>query len=130
MEPQGSSNRSFGIVFTAVFAIIGLWPLLDGNQVRYWLLVVSGAIFLVALIRPSALALANRLWTKFGLLLHKVTNPIILGLIFYVVITPFALVTRAFGRDVLQLKPEHKRTTYWIERDPSGPDPQSIKNQF
>jgi len=82
-DVKSSSDRSFGIVFTVVFAIIGLWPLTGGNGVRLWSLGIAGLILAAALIHPVLLAPANRLWMKFGLLLHRITNPIIMGLVFF-----------------------------------------------
>ncbi len=130
MAASGSSDRSFGIVFAVFFALVGIWPLYEGEVIRIWAIVVSVVFLLAAFIRPGVLAPLNRLWTKFGLLLHKFTNPIILGLIFFAVLTPFALATRVFGRDVLRLKLDPNLSTYWMEHVPSGPDSQSMKNQF
>lgn len=127
---QGSSNRSFGLVFAAVFAIIGLWPLLGDGGVRIWSLAISLAFLAVALLRPVLLAPLNRLWTRFGLLLHHVVNPIIMGLLFYLVVTPTGLVMRALGKDLLRLRFDRQAKSYWIERQPPGPAPESMKDQF
>ena len=130
MTPASSSDRSFGIVFAVVFAVISYWPLLGGTSVHIWALIVSTSFLLIAVIRPSLLAPLNRLWTKFGFLLNKITSPVILGVVFFLVITPFALVTRLFSRDVLLLAKNPGAKSYWIAREPAGPDPASIKNQF
>lgn len=127
---QGSSDRAFGIVFTVVFALIGLWPLLDGGSVNVWWLLAAGAVLALALVRPSLLAIPNRLWTRFGLLLHSVTSPVILGLLFFVTVTPMGLAMRAFGKDPLRLRFEPDQKSYWIERRPPGPAPETMKNQF
>ena len=125
-----SSDRSFGVVFTVVFLIIGLWPLLSGATPRLWALAVAAGFLAAALIRPSVLAPLNRLWTKFGLLLHKITNPIIMGLVFFLAVTPTALIMMALGKDPLRRKIDKNATSYWIRRDPPGPAPESMKNQF
>ena len=82
-EIQGSSDRSFGFVFSFVFVAVGLWPLLSGGGPRIWGLVIAGFFLVLALASPSILAPLNRQWTRFGLLLHKITNPIIMGLVFF-----------------------------------------------
>ena len=116
-EVVGPSNRSFGIVFTVVFSIIALLPLWRGAAPRWWavgLAVVTGALTLVW---PSALAPANRVWLRIGLLMHRVVNPIVMGAIFYLVITPFGFVMRLrrTGLTALQ-KPDETATTYWVPR--------------
>jgi hypothetical protein len=129
-EVQGSSNRTFGIVFAVVFTIIGLLPLVLGGGVRLWALAVAAAFLGVALIAPAVLAPLNRLWLKFGMLLHRVVNPIVLGIMFFAVITPIGLLMRLFGKDPLRLKFDGAVQSYWIPRDPPGPAPESLKDQF
>lgn len=126
----GSSDRAFGFVFAAVFTLIGLWPLLSGNRTRYWALVCAAGFVILALAAPRMLAPLNRLWLRFGLLLHKITNPIIMGVVFYLAVTPTALVMRALGKDILHRKLDPDAKSYWIERQPHGPDPASMKEQF
>lgn len=126
----GGSNRSLGLVFAAFFVIIGLLPLLKGGGLRLWALVVSGVFLLAALAFPSVLAPLNRLWTRFGLLLHKIVSPIVLGIMFYLVITPTGLLMRVLGKDLLRLKFERRAGSYWIERTPPGPAPDTLKDQF
>jgi hypothetical protein len=88
-EPvKGSSNRAFGWVFTAVFLIVAVWPLASGNALRWWALIVSGLLLLITLAAPALLTIPNRLWTRFGLLLHRIVSPDVLAILFYVVITP------------------------------------------
>jgi hypothetical protein len=84
----------------------------------------------IAMVRPALLAPLNRLWTKFGLLLHKITSPVIMGFLFFVVIAPFGLVMRCLGKDLLHLRFDPAAASYWIERVPPGPPPETIKNQF
>ena len=130
-EPaKGSSDRGFGIVFTVFFALIGLAPLVSGKPVRIWSVALAGVLLAVALIRPGLLAPLNRLWTKFGLLLHRITNPIIMAAVFFVAVTPTALLMKAFGKDPLHRRFDRGARSYWIERTPPGPDPESMKNQF
>jgi len=127
---EGGSERSFGLVFTTFFAIVGLWPLLDGAPPRGWALMMAALFLILAITRPSLLVPLNRLWKKLGLALHKIVNPIVMGLIFFVCITPMGLIGRLFGRDALKLKLEPNGGSYWIRREPFGPDPKSMKNQF
>jgi hypothetical protein len=129
-EVHGSSNRSFGIVFAVVFAVIGLWPLVFGGTARLWSLLAGAAFLVAALAMPLVLAPLNRLWLRFGLLLHRIVSPLTLGIMFYLVITPMGLVMRALGKDLLRLKFDRAASTYWIERTPPGPPPESMKDQF
>jgi hypothetical protein len=127
---QGSSDRSFGWVFTGFFAILAFLPLLRGKPFRPWALAVSGAILLLTLIRPRLLHPLNILWARLALLISKVTNPIMTGLMFYVLFTPVAIVLRLMGKDLLRLKAEPAENTFWIPRDPPGPAPETMRNQF
>ncbi len=129
-EIEGSSDRSFGIVFAIVFAVIGLLPFAFGGGVRLWALLIGGAFLLVALALPSILAPLNRLWLRFGLLLHRIVSPIVLGIMFFVVITPMGLLMRALGKDLLRLKFDERSSSYWIARVPPGPPPESLRDQF
>ncbi len=125
-----SSNRSFGLVMMAFFLLLGVGPLLAGKPVLRWPFAVSSTFLILALALPAALAPLNRLWFQLGLLLHKVVSPIVLGVIFYLVITPFALVMRAFGADPMRRKFDRGTDSYWIERQPPGPQPESFRDQF
>ena len=127
---KGSSDRSFGIVFTILFVVIGLWPLWSDGDVRNWSLVLAAFILAITLVRPVLLAPFNRVWMRFGLLLHKITNPIIMGLIFFLAVTPTALIMRAMGKDPLRRKFDQSAPSYWIDRDPPGPEPDTMKQQF
>lgn len=128
---EGSSNRSFGLVFAAVFVVIGLWPLVFGRGgLRWWAVVVAAAFALLALAAPTLLAAPNRAWTKLGLLLGRIVSPIVLGLMFYAVFTPMGWVLRAMGKDPMRLHRDPAASTYWIERKPPGPPPESLNNQF
>lgn len=124
------SNRSFGFVFTVFFAIVGLLPLLQKGSVHWWLLGVAVLFLATALTNPKLLAPLNRIWFQLGLLLHNITNPIIMGVIFFGVVTPMALVMRMLGKNPLALTYNVDAESYWIMRDPPGPASQSMKNQF
>lgn len=127
---EGSSDRSFGFVFAVVFVVIAAWPLLAGKGPREWALAVAGAFALVAVVRPAVLAVPNRLWMKLGLLMGKIVSPIALGILFYGVFTPLGVLMRLMGKDPLRLKLDPLATTYWIAREPPGPPPESMTNQF
>ncbi len=127
--PKGGSDRAFGIVFMVVFAVIGLWPVLFSNPPRLWSLGVAAGFLILALLRPTLLAPLNALWTRFGLLLHRIVNPLVLGMIFFVVITPAGLLRQWLRRDPLNVTFDEKSATYWIEREP-GPAPETMKHQF
>jgi len=129
-EIKTSSDRSFGFVFTAAFSIIGLVPLLSGDPVRWWAIGVFGAFLAASIVYPGVLAPLNRIWTKFGFLLHRVVNPIVMGLLFFIVITPIAMIMRLVGKHPLETKIDAGAKSYWIRRDPPGPAPGSMKRQF
>jgi hypothetical protein len=117
-EVVGPSDRSFGLVFTAVFAIVGLLPLWRGAAPRWWALTGAGVIGLLALVWPRALAPANRLWLRIGLLLHRIVNPVVMGAIFYLVVTPFGFIMRVRQTGLTaRLRPDRDAATYWIARD-------------
>ena len=125
-EIKISSNRSFGIVFFIVFLLIALYPLLKGNDLRIWSLIISFIFLALGLINSKILTPLNRLWFKFGLLLGKFISPLIMGIIFFVVVTPIGIIMRLLKKDLLNLK-YNKKETYWIDK--SGPK-SKMKNQF
>ena len=127
---KGSSDRSFGLVFAAVFGLIGLWPFFFGRGLLVWAVAVSLAFTVLAFVRPGLLAPLNRWWMKFGLLLSRIVNPVVMGLMFYLVITPMGVCMRLMGKDLLRLKFDRKAGSYWIPREPPGPEPESLSNQF
>ncbi len=124
------SERAFGLVFAIVFVLVGLAPLLDQLPVRIWALATAGGFVFAALITPNILRPLNLIWFKFGLLLHKIVNPVIMGLLFVVTIVPMALIFRLIGKDPLNRKLDPEASSYWIRRSPPGPTPDSMKNQF
>ena len=121
-----SSNRSFGIVFFIVFLLIALYPLLKDNDLRIWSLVISFIFLTLGLLNSKILTPLNRLWFKFGLLLGRFISPLIMGSIFFVVVTPIGIIMRLLKKDLLNLK-YNKKETYWIDK--SGPK-SKMKNQF
>jgi len=129
-EVKGSSNRAFGGVFVALFAIIGTWPLLFGGAVRWWSMIIGIAILVITLLAPKLLTIPNRLWLRFGLLLHRIVSPVVLAIMFYGVVTPMGVLMRAFGKDSLRLRRSGAAQSYWIKRDPPGPKPDSMSRQF
>jgi hypothetical protein len=127
---RSARDRSFGIVFAVLFVLIGLWPLWAGDSVHAWSLVVAGAFLLLAGLRPALLHPLNRAWMALGRGLHAIASPLVLGLIFYLVVWPTALVARLAGKDSLRLGFDPETKSYWIPRHPRGPDPQTMRNQF
>ena len=120
------SNRSFGIVFFIVFLLIATYPLLKGNDIRIWSLLISFGFLTLGLINSKILSPLNKLWFKFGLILGKIISPLIMGVIFFFVVTPIGVVMRILKKDLLNLK-YNKKETYWIEK--TGPK-SKMKNQF
>ena len=129
-EIKLSSDRSFGIVFLLVFLAMGIWMVLGSHPEGWLFLAGSVILFVVTLARPSILSPLNRAWFKFGLLLGQVVNPLILGAIFFLVVTPMAVIRRLLGKDSLRLKSKPSLGSYWIDRNPLGPKPGSMTRQF
>ena len=121
-----SSNRSFGIVFFVVFLLIALYPLIHNEEIRIWSLIISLIFLILGLINSRILTPLNKLWFKFGILLGKIVSPIIMGIIFFLVVTPIGFIMRILGKDVLNLK-FNANKSYWIEK--TGPK-SKMKNQF
>jgi len=129
-QVKASSNRAFGWVWVVVFLIIALRPLVSGGVVRWWSLILCALVAVVTIAVPVLLTIPNRLWLGFGMLLHRVTSPVALGIIFYVVVMPTGLLMRAFGKDILRLRHDPAAESYWIKREPPGPKPDSMPHQF
>lgn len=128
--PAGGSDRAFGIVFAVVFAGLSTW-LAYGGKGAWPVALGAAAVFLAAAWRaPGVLAPLNRLWTRFGLLIHKVVSPVVLGFLFFAVITPTGLIMRALGKDPLRLARDPAAASYWIRRQPPGPAPDTMRKQF
>lgn len=124
------SERNFGIVFAIVFAFIGLWPVVHGGVIRWWALAVGMSFLAFAFLLPRWLRPLNLLWFKFGLALHHVVNPIVMGAIYYGAFVPMGLVIRLMGKDLLRLERDEKVASYWIGREPPGPATGSMSKQF
>ena len=125
-EIKIGSNKSFGIVFFVVFLLIAIYPLINDGELRIWSLVIAIIFLILGLINSKVLTPLNKLWFKFGLFLGKIVSPLIMGIIFFFVVTPTAFIMRIIGKDLLNLKFNNKKT-YWIEKT----DPKSkMKNQF
>ena len=125
-EIKLASNRSFGIVFFVVFLLIALYPLLKGSDLRIWSLISSFIFLILGLINSKLLTPLNIVWLKFGLFLGKIISPLIMGLIFFFVVTPIGIIMRLLKRDLLSLK-YNKKKSYWIEK--TGPKSR-MNNQF
>ena len=121
-----SSNRSFGIVFFVVFLLIALYPLTYGGEIRIWSAMTSLTFLVLGLLNSKFLTPLNKLWFRFGIFLGKIISPVIMGIIFFLVVTPIGLIMRLLGKDVLNLKYSENKS-YWIEKD--GPE-SKMKNQF
>tara|TARA_B110000037_G_C17001309_1_gene457344 strand:+ start:528 stop:908 length:381 start_codon:yes stop_codon:yes gene_type:complete len=126
MEINKSSNKNFGIVFFIVFIIIAFWPLLDDKSYRLWAIIISLIFLILGLINSKLLTPLNTLWFKLGILLGKIVSPLVMGIIFFVVVTPIALLMKLFKKDVLNLT-FNKKNSYWIEKDKQK---STMKNQF
>lgn len=129
-DGAGSTDRGFGMVFAAVFTAVALLPLRSGHGVRIWALGVAAVFLTLALFWPVSLHSLNKLWMRFAILLSKVVNPIVIGLLYLVVITPVGWMSRKTGHDPLKLRFDATASTYWIDRQPSGPAPEGMSRQF
>ena len=123
---ETGSNKNFGIVFFIVFILIAVWPLIDGQSLRVWSLIVSLIFLVLGLLNSKLLNPLNLAWVKFGKILGKVVAPIVLGVIYFIIVTPIGLFLRLTGKDLLQTK-FSKNNSYWIKREKNiGP----MKRQF
>ena len=123
---QGT-EKSFGIVFSIIFLIVSLYPLINSEGLRIWALVVSTIFFLLAFVAPKVLVLPNKLWFKFGLLLGSIIAPIVMAMIYFITVLPTGIIMRLLGKDLLKQKLDNDAKSYWIERsEPVG----SMRNQY
>ena len=120
------SNRSFGIVFFVVFLIIAIYPLTYSGDVRLWSVIISIIFLVLGILNSKILTPLNKFWFKLGIFLGKIISPIIMGIIFFLVVTPTGLIMRLLGKDLLNMK-YNKNQSYWIEK--KGPK-SKMKNQF
>ena len=125
-EIKLGSNRSFGIVFFVLFLLIALYPLTYSGEIRIWSVIISLIFLVLGLLNSKILAPLNKLWFKFGIFLGKIISPLIMGVIFFLVVTPTGLIVRLLGKDLLNLK-YNRSKSYWIEK--SGPK-SKMKYQF
>ena len=123
---QMGSNRSFGIVFFIFFLLIALWPLLNNHEIRLWSLIISLIFLILGILNSKLLSPLNKLWMRFGLLLGRIVSPIIMGIIYFFVVTPTGLIMKIFRKDLLSLKKNDEKS-YWIEKDD---EKSNMKNQF
>ena len=121
-----SSNKSFGLFFSLIFFIISIWPLINGNNIRICPIPIAVIFLLLGVLNSKLLLPLNKSWFKFGLLLGSIVSPIIMGLIFFLIVTPTGLILKLFRKDVLNLK-YNKSKTYWLEKDKNK---STMKNQF
>ena len=114
-----SSNRSFGILFFLVFLILSLWPLKSGNNLNFYFFVISVIFLILGALNSKLLSPLNKAWIKFGEILGLIIAPIVMGLVYFVILTPVSLIVRLFGKDLLGLKFINENETYWIKRKKS-----------
>ena len=122
-----SSNRSFGLVFFVVFLIIALWPLKSGEEFRLWSLVLSIIFFILGVLNSKLLTPLNRLWFKLGMFLGSIVSPIVMGMVYFIVVTPTGVFMRLLGKDLLKTSKEKYTSTYWMKRNKQQ---SSMKKQF
>ena len=122
-----SSNRSFGIIFCIVFLIIAFYPLINSEEIRIWSIIVSLIFLLLGLINSQILTPLNKIWFKFGIFLGKIVSPLVMGIIFFLVVTPTGFLMKLFKKDILNLKFKSINKSYWIKKN--GPK-SKMKNQF
>ena len=120
------SNRNFGIVFFTVFLIISFWPLLNDGNIKAWSVILAVFFLILGLLNSPILTPLNKVWYKFGILLGSVVSPIVMGIVFFAVVTPASLLMKILGKNLLGLKKNNKKS-YWIERSPIK---SKMKNQF
>tara|TARA_Y100001958_G_C21154675_1_gene489994 strand:+ start:818 stop:1204 length:387 start_codon:yes stop_codon:yes gene_type:complete len=125
-EVNKSSNRSFGLVFFIVFFLIAIYPIFKNGELRLWSIIISMIFLILGILNSKLLSPLNRIWFKFGILLGKIISPLIMGIIFFTVVTPTAIIMRILGKDLLNLK-FNKKKSYWIEKNEVK---SKMKNQF
>ena len=121
-----ASNKSFGIVFFIFFLIISLWPLLDNGEIRIWALILSGVLITLGLFKPYILAPLNKIWARFGFFLGSFISPIVMGILFFAIVTPTGFLMRIFSKDFMNLKKNNDKS-YWIN---SNDRKSQMKDQF
>jgi hypothetical protein len=127
---QRSSDRAFGLIFTVFWSIVAVAPLRKGGSIRTWAVILAAAFLVCVLVLPALLGPLNRLWQRFARLLQTLTNTIVMTIMYFAVVVPFGLTMRLMNRDVLRLNWDRASASYWIPRNPPGPPPESMKDQF
>ena len=122
-----SSNRSFGLLFFVVFLIVSLWPLTSVGSIRIWSAIISAVFLILGLINSRLLTPLNVFWFKFGMILGAIISPIVMGIVFFLVVTPTGFILRIMGKDLLNKKYDKKKNTYWINKYENM---SSMKKQF
>ena len=122
-----SSNRNFGLVFFIVFLILGFWPIINGEEIKIWLVIISLIFLVLGMMQSKLLTPLNKLWFKFGMILGAIVAPVVMGAVFFLVVTPIGIVMRTMGKDFINKKYNKKKETYWITRRTSIG---SMKRQF
>ena len=124
---EQSSPKSFGIVFSVVFLIVSLYPLINAEDLHIWAIIISAIFLLLAFVVPQVLTLPNKLWFKFGILLGSIIAPIVMALVYFVTVLPTGLIMRLLGKDLLQTSNVKNTSTYWMKRDKKY---STMKKQF
>ena len=124
---KAGTERGFGLIFSAVFVIIGLYPVLQSQDIRLWAFIIAFIFLFFGIFLPKVLIVPNKLWVKFGILLGAIVSPIIMGIIFFLVVTPTGIIMRLLGKDLLRQKLNKSKKSYWIKNITSL---DSMKNQF
>lgn len=124
------SERSFGLVFAGFFAALAVYGALVGRPAVWLFTGLAICFVIVALVRPAILAPLNRAWFRLGMLLARLIQPLVVGAVFFLVVTPIGLLLRALGKDVLRMRYDPAAESYWIKRDPPGPAPNTMDRQF
>ena len=122
-----SSNRSFGFLFFVVFFVISLWPLISQGDLRLWAFILSLVFLVLGVLNSKLLTPFNKLWFKFGILLGSIVSPIVMGAVFFIIVTPVGLIMRFLGKDLLRINKNRTISTYWINRDKQK---NTMKKQF
>jgi|SaaInl4_150m_RNA_FD_contig_21_237626_length_440_multi_4_in_0_out_0_1 hypothetical protein len=125
-----SSERSFGLVFGFVFAVVGFWSYIFGGDIRVWSLLVSAFFIIIAFVYPNILSLPNKLWHRFGFFLGSIVSPLVMMVLFFLVITPVGFIVRRLGKDLLKKNLDDNLESYWIDRDKDSTPMGSMKNQY
>ena len=129
IEIKKPSEKSFGLVMATFFGLLGTYFYFKKGELNLFLMGFSGWLVVTSFFLPHSLKVPNLLWFKFGELLHRLISPLVIGFLFFVVLTPYSILLRLLGKDFLNLKKREEKT-YWIKKDPIGPPPEGLKDQF